>query len=216
MTNSFESKTSDRTPRPRRRADGEQSHREILRAAAELASVEGLEGLSISALADRVGLSKSGLYAHFGSKVELQLETIEAALEVFAEEVVRPALAEPPGLSRLRSLAWHFLEHLGRGTFPGGCFFASVGAEVDSRPGPLHDRIAAIHRDWSGRFERCVAEAQASDELDPRAEARQVAFEVIAMLAGAHASFLLQADAAALERGRAGIESVLAAHAPRR
>jgi AcrR family transcriptional regulator len=216
MTSSLESKTSDRKPGPRRRSDGEQSHREILRAAAELASVEGLEGLSIAALADRVGLSKSGLYAHFGSKEDLQLETIEAALEVFGKEVVRPALAEPPGLARLRAYARNFLSHVGGRTYPGGCFFASVGAEVDSRPGPLRDRIAAIHRDWTGRFERCVIEAQTSGALDGRAEPRQVAFEVTAMLAGAHASFLLQGDVEALERCRSGIEHVLAAYAPRR
>ena len=216
MTNSVESRTSDRKPGTRRRADGEQSRRAILHAAAELASVEGLEGLSIAALADRVGLSKSGLYAHFGSKEELQLQTIEAAREVFAEEVVRPALAEPPGLPRLRALAHRFLEHVERGTFPGGCFFASVGAEVDSRPGPLRDRIAAIHRDWSGQFERCLVEAQASRDLESRADPRQVAFEVTAMLAGAHQSFLLQGDRTALERAKAGIEVVLESHSARR
>lgn len=211
-----DSEFSEKGARRGRRADGEQSHRVILRAAAELASVEGLEGLSIGALADHVGLSKSGLYAHFGSKEELQLQTIDAAMGVFDQEVIRPALVQPAGLPRLRALAHRFLDHVERGTFPGGCFFASVGAEVDSRPGPLRDRLAAIHRDWAALFERSVVEAQASGDLEPGAEAGQVAFEILAMLAGAHASFLLQGQPAVLGRARDGIEVVLAAHgAPR-
>lgn len=197
---------------PRRRADGELSHRKILRAAAELASVEGLEGLSIGSLAEHVGLSKSGLYAHFGSKEELQRQTIDAASALFEEEVLGPALAEPAGLARVRALAGRFLEHVGRGTFPGGCFFASVGAEVDSRPGPLRDRIAAIQRDWLALMQRAIGEAQAAGQLDAGADAAQVAFEVNAMLAGAHAAYLLQGQPAVLGRARTGVEVVLVAH----
>ncbi len=201
-------------PRPRRRSDGELSHRAILRAAAELASVEGLEGLSIASLADRVGLSKSGLFAHFRSKEELQLETIEAAAAVFSEEVLAPALAEPEGLPRLNALADRFLEHLARRTFPGGCFFASVGAEVDGRPGPLRDRIAAVQAGWMAELTRAATAAQRSGTLGCAVDPCQIAFEVNAMLAGAHAAFLLQGDAHALDRARAGIRFVLAARAP--
>jgi AcrR family transcriptional regulator len=188
------------------------SHRDILRAAAELASVEGLEGLSIAALAAHVGLSKSGLFAHFRSKEELQLETIQTAAGIFEEEVIRPALAEPEGLPRLRALAARFLDHLRRRTFPGGCFFASVAAEVDGHPGALRDRIAAIQRGWVMLLEQCVAEAQRAGSIARRAEPRQVAFEVQAMLAGAHSSFLLQSDASALDRAKRGIEEVLSCH----
>jgi len=200
----------------RRRSDGERSHREILRAAADLASVEGLEGLSLGALAERVGISKSGLFAHFRSKEELQLETIGMAAEIFQEEVVRPALEAPAGARRLRALADRFLDHLRRRTFPGGCFFASVGAEVDGHPGRVRDRIAAVQREWVGLFERGVADAQAKGEIDRRAEPAQVAFEAVSMLVGAHAAFLLQGSVAALDRARRGVEAVLAARAGRR
>lgn len=206
-----------RVPRRRvRRSDGEKSHREILRAAADLASVDGLEGLTIASLAERVGLSKSGLFAHFRSKEELQLETIGMASEIFHEEVLRPALAEPEGVRRLRTLVGGFLDHVRRGTFPGGCFFASVSAEVDGHPGTLRDRIAAIHRAWTAQFEESVAAAQARGELSRGAEPAQVAFEVLSMLAGAHGSFLLHRDPATFDRARRGVEFLLASYGTRR
>src|SRR5262245_2029781 len=124
-----------RRPPRRRRSDGERSRSAILREAAQLATVEGLDGLSISRLADAVGMSKSGLFAHFGSKEELQLATIEAARAVFVEQVIEPASAAPPGLERLRQLAENFLRHVEGSVFLGGCFFASVAAEMDTRPG---------------------------------------------------------------------------------
>jgi AcrR family transcriptional regulator len=193
----------------RRRSDGEKSHREILLAAARLASTEGLDGLSIGALAKRVGLSKSGLFAHFRSKEELQLETIGVATEIFGEEVVAPAM-RAEGLARVRALVGGFLDHVGRGTFPGGCFFASVAAEVDSHPGALRDRIAAMNRNWFGLFRDGIREAQHRGELDAAADPTQVAFEVNAMLQGGHTTFLLQGDVSALDRARRGTESVLA------
>ena len=124
-----------RTPAPRKqRSDGERSRNAILREAARLATVEGIDGLSIARLADAVGMSKSGLFAHFGSKEELQLATIETAGAIFADEVTIPASTEPTGLRRLRSLADGFLRHVEGDTFPGGCFFASAAAELDTHP----------------------------------------------------------------------------------
>jgi AcrR family transcriptional regulator len=205
-----------RSRAPRRRSDGERSHREILRAAAQLASVEGLEGLSIAALAEHVGLSKSGLFAHFRSKEELQLETIGTAAEIFTDEVIRPALERPEGVARVRALVTGFLGHVRRRTFPGGCFFASVASEVDGHPGRVRDRIAAVQREWVGLFERCVVEAQRHGEVDRAADPKQVAFEVNAMLAGAHGTFLLQGDAAVLDRAHRGADAVLALHARRK
>jgi AcrR family transcriptional regulator len=174
--------------------------------------VEGLEGLSLAALAEHVGLSKSGLFAHFRSKEELQLETIEMAGEIFAEEVVKPALAQPEGVARLRALGQRFLDHVRRRTFPGGCFFASVAAEVDGHPGKVRDRVAAFHSGWIALFERGVAEAQERGEIDRDADAAQVAFELLAMFAGAHGAFLLHGDAAILDRARRGMDAVLALH----
>ena len=138
----------------KRRSDGERSRNAILREAAQLATVEGIGGLSIGRLADAVGMSKSGLFAHFGSKEELQLATIETASALFTEQVVEPALAAPTGLERLRQLAENFLRHVEDGVYPGGCFFASVAAEMDTHPGPVRDlavqverRVAAAARD---------------------------------------------------------------------
>src|SRR5579862_8875519 len=133
-----ETTTADTDLGPRkRRADGEKSRNAILREAAQLATVEGLGGISIGRLATAVGMSKSGLFAHFGSKQELQLATIEVAGDVYNELVVAPALREPTGLGRLQALVEHFLEHVESDVYPGGCFFASVAAEMDTHPGPV-------------------------------------------------------------------------------
>src|SRR4029077_12239084 len=121
------SDTMNQRSRPQRhlRADGERTRGAILRAAASLATVDGLKGLSIGNLAAAIGMSKSGLYAHFGSKQELQLATVEAADQIFQETVVQPALAAPPGLAQLVALCDAFFDYLERRTFPGGCFFAA-------------------------------------------------------------------------------------------
>jgi AcrR family transcriptional regulator len=142
---------------------------------------------------------------------ELQLETIDAAAEVFDEEVIRPALAAPPGVERLRSLADRFLSHVERKVFPGGCFFAATAAEVDGHPGAVRDRIAAVVRSWMELQVGMVREAQAAGEIRPDEDPTQIAFEVNAMLVGANSSFLLQGDPAVLSRARAGVERVLAA-----
>jgi AcrR family transcriptional regulator len=139
--------STDLARRPRRqRSDGLRSRAAILREAARLATVEGIEGLSIGDLAEAVGMSKSGLFAHFRSKEELQLATIETADTIFQAEVVDPALTIGPGLGRLRALCEAFLLHLENGVFPGGCFFASVAAEIDTHPGPGPDRGPARTR----------------------------------------------------------------------
>ena len=126
-------------PTRRRRSDGERSRDAILREAAQLATVEGIDGLSIGRLADAVGMSKSGLFAHFGSKEELQLATIETASALFTEQVIRPPCSPPPASSGSGSLRRRFLQHVEGNVFPGGCFFASVAAEMDTHPGPVRD-----------------------------------------------------------------------------
>src|SRR5829696_7009136 len=151
---------SEATPTRRRRSDGERSRRAILRTAARLSTVEGLEGLSIARLAEASGISKGGLYAHFGSKEQLQLATIETAAAIFDEKIVAKGMAAPPGRERLIALTDAFLDHLERRVFPGGCFFASTGAEFDTRPGRVNREIASFYRDWTGLLERLVAEAR--------------------------------------------------------
>src|SRR5262245_11474646 len=161
---------------------GQVSRAAILHAAAKLATTKGLDGLSIGDLAAEVGMSKSGLYAHFKSKEELELATIETAAAIFEREVLQPVAGAPAGIARLKSLANSFLAHLERKVFPGGCFFAAVGAELDTRPGPVRDRVAAVVSSWLSLLRQCIVDAQALGEIDPRAEVDQVVFEVQAML----------------------------------
>ena len=198
------------TPTPsRRRADGERSRQAILEEAARLATVEGLEGLSIGRLASAVGMSKSGLYAHFKSKLELQLATIEAADVVFRSEVVDPGLAAPAGTARVLALCDAFLSHVERRTFPGGCFFAAVAAEMNVRPGPVRDRIGEFVGGWMGAIEGGIREAQSLGEIAAEADPTQLAFETNAMLIGANLAFPLFGDPGILERARVGVRKRL-------
>jgi AcrR family transcriptional regulator len=198
----------------RRRSDGERSRRTILDAAARLATVEGIDGLSIGGLAKAIGMSKSGLYAHFGSKEELQLATIAAAQELFDADVVDPALEVGDGLARVEALCERFLSHVERGVFPGGCFFASVTAELDTRPGPARDRIAAVQSGWTELIASGLREAQARRELDSEASVEQLTFELNAMLAQANTVFLLDGDRTAFDLARRGIRDRLEHAAP--
>ena len=198
------------TPTPsRRRADGERSRQAILEEAARLATVEGLEGLSIGRLASAVGMSKSGLYAHFKSKLELQLATIETADTVFRSEVVGPGLAAPAGTARVLALCDAFLSHVERRTFPGGCFFAAVAAEMNVRPGPVRDRIGEFVGGWMGAIEGGIREAQSLGEIAAEADPTQLAFETNAMLIGANLAFPLFGDPRILERARVGVRERL-------
>src|SRR6201995_5991533 len=142
--------TANQRSRPQRqpRADGERTRAMILHAAASLATVDGLEGLSIGNLAAAIGMSKSGLYAHFGSKQELQLATVEEAGRIFADEVVQPALAAPAGVAQLVAVCEAFFDHLERRTFPGGCFFAGAALEMGTRPGPVKEAVAAFQTEF--------------------------------------------------------------------
>jgi AcrR family transcriptional regulator len=159
-------------------------------------------------------VSKSGVFTHFRSKQELELATIETAEAIFAEEVVRPALAAPPGLARLRTLAERFLVHVERRTFPGGCFFAAAAAEFDARTGPVRDRVARFVREWSDVVRRLVDEAKRLGEIAPRVDAGQLAFEVNALLNYGNDAFVLTSDPRTLRQARAGIESALGRAVP--
>src|SRR5574338_1431741 len=142
------------------RSDGIRTRQAILEEAARLATVEGLDGLSLARLAERVGMSKSGLFAHFGSKEERELATVERATEIFDEVVVRPAADLEDGLERLRALLESFLGHVEVAVFPGGCFFASASAELDTRAGPVRERALGVVSEWTESLEGAVRDAQ--------------------------------------------------------
>ena len=196
----------------RRRSDGERSRNAILREAAELSTVVGIDGLSIGRLADAVGMSKSGLFAHFGSKEELQVATVEAASALFTEQVIEPALAAPTGLERLRQLADNFLRYV-EGVYPGGCFFASVAAEMDTRPGPVRDLAVQLTDEWLGQLELAVRDAQAEGALEGAEDPEQLAFELDAYMLMANALFVLRGDPKQLDRARRALERRLEAAA---
>jgi AcrR family transcriptional regulator len=198
------------TPRPRRRrSDGERRRRAILRGAAELATVEGLDGLSIGRLADRIGMSKSGLYAHFDSKEDLQLATIDEAQDIFIREVIAPAMTQPDGVARILGLCDAFLSHLERRVFPGGCFFAAAAAEFDTHDGRVRERIRDFFERWLQDIAAMVREAQHRGEIEQSIDAEQLAFEIDSLLLGANAGFVLFADSNALQRARTGIRQRL-------
>ena len=193
------------------RDKGKRTRESILRVAVDVASIDGLEGLSIGALAGRLEMSKSGLFAHFGSKTGLQLAAVEAARAVFVDEAVRPALAAPRGLPRLWALCEAWLSYVERKVFRGGCFFAGASAEFDARPGPVRDRIAEVMREWRGGLERAVRLAQEEGHLPPRLEPEQLAFELVALSLGANWAAQLHRDRTALARARAAIRERLGA-----
>jgi AcrR family transcriptional regulator len=196
--------------RPRkRRSDGERSREAILREAARLATVEGIDGLSVGRLADAVGMSKSGLFAHFGSKEDLQLATIDWAVDLFGLEVTEPALGAATGRERLGELVENFLRHVVEG-YPGGCFFASIVTEMDARPGPLRDRAVQIMRGWLELLETTVAQAQAEGTIAAAEDPKQLAFELEAAMFLANVLFVATREPDALARARLSIARRLA------
>ncbi|MGW4966748.1 TetR/AcrR family transcriptional regulator [Nonomuraea sp. NPDC004186] len=185
----------------------ERARNVILRRAADIASQDGLEGLSIGRLATELGVSKSGLFGYFGSKEELQLATIRTAMRVYVDEVVQPALTVPPGLGRVRRLCESWLSYSQRRVFPGGCFFFAVTAEFDARPGRVRDAVAAAGLDWIRFVTRTVDDARQLGELADDTDADQLAFELIAFMENANAVSLLHDDPNAYERARTAIRN---------
>ncbi|MEV6973460.1 TetR/AcrR family transcriptional regulator [Kitasatospora sp. NPDC093806] len=173
---------------------GEETRRTVLRRAVEIASVEGLDALSIGRLATDLGLSKSGVFAGFGSKEELQLATIRAARRIFSDAVLEPIRAEAPGLRRIRRLCESWLDYSRARVFPGGCFFYEVNAEYDARPGPLRDALVANWREWHSTVLDLVAEAGAAGELRPGTDLEDLTFTLVALLESANAQALLFDD----------------------
>ena len=187
----------------KRRTDGEASRKAILQEAARLATVEGINGLSIGRLADAVGMSKSGLFAHFGSKEELQLATIETAHSLFHELVIEPALVATTALGRLRMLIELFLRHVENKVYPGGCFYVSVGVELGAqKSGPVRDEAVALSAEWMRLVVDTIQEAQAEGSIDTAEDAEQLAFELDAYLLLANAQFVASPESGATDRAR--------------
>jgi len=188
-----------------RQARGLRTRTAILRRAVDIASVEGLEGLTVGRLAEDLGMSKSGLFAHFGSKEDLQLATVEMARQIFIEQITRPALSAPKGMPRLWSIIDRWLAYIERGIFKGGCFFTAASFEFDSREGPVRDRIAEIMREWIGVLTRALEEAQKAGHIAVDIDMKRLTFEIQSIAIGGHWASQLLDDHDSYSRSRATI-----------
>jgi AcrR family transcriptional regulator len=193
---------------------GARSRGAVLAIAVNIASVDGLDGLSIGGLAAESGLSKSGIVALFGTKVELQLATIAAARDIFVAEVVEPALAVEGGLDRLEKTVASWLDYSRTRVFTGGCFFAAGIAEVGAKPGPVRDAIAVAVDDWYGFLARTVKRAQVRGELRASVDPDEVAFALGAFLESANSRSLITGRSEPYELAAASARTVLAAARP--
>ena len=187
------------------RSKGEETRAAILDTAVDLASAEGLEGLTIGRLAKTLNMSKSGLFGHFGSKEDLQLATVRAARRIFIREVILPTQEAAAGLFRLWALCDAWLSYLERGVFRGGCFFFAVSAEFDNRPGPVRDAIAANMHEWLDYLAQLVGDAQERGEITAVLDPSQIAFELHAYHLNANWTMQLFGDEQAANRARLAI-----------
>jgi AcrR family transcriptional regulator len=188
---------------------GERTRQAILDTAAALATEEGLEPLSIGRLAEATGMSKSGLFAHFGSKEELQLATVDHAAELFVREVIAPAREAPRGLARVWALCENMVDYSQRQVFPGGCFFAGAAFEFNRRPGAVRDRIEHMLGTWLSYLEHAVEQAQQTGELVQTPSAKEAAFELDAFAQAANAKYQLFRDDAVFGDARRAIRERL-------
>ncbi|WP_042382995.1 TetR/AcrR family transcriptional regulator [Streptacidiphilus melanogenes] len=190
---------------------GNETRRLVLARAVRIASTEGLTALSIGRLATELDLSKSGVFALFGSKEELQLATVRAAEQVYLDRVITPAQQRPAGLERLWALLEGWLEYSRTRVFPGGCFFYAVGAEFDAQPGRVRDRLVEGSSHWHELINGQLEAARAGGQLTAEADVEQLAFEVLALLEYANAMSLLHDDEAPYARSRRAVLRLLRA-----
>jgi AcrR family transcriptional regulator len=181
----------------------------VTRAAVDRASVNGLEGLTIGSLATEVEMRKSSVFSLFGSKEELQLAALEAAIEQFREEVWGPVADEHPGLPRLLALCESWLSYHEREVMPGGCFLTTATIEYDARPGPLRDAVAATMRQWLATLAREAAVAIDAGELPADTDPADLAFELNALAAAASYGFQLSRDRGVFDRARRSMRRAL-------
>jgi AcrR family transcriptional regulator len=195
---------------------GDTTKASILDEAANLASINGLNGLTIGSLAAHTGMSKSGLFRHFGSKEELQVATLKAGVDRFTETVVRPALKAPRGVARVRALFDHWLEWGTTRGFAGGCLFIPASFELDDQPGTARDYLASTQREWLALLATTARRAAEAGDFRTDLDADQFAYEFNAILLAFNQTHRLLRDPRAAERARLQFERLIhdAVHAP--
>ncbi|HVR98755.1 MAG TPA: TetR/AcrR family transcriptional regulator [Thermoanaerobaculia bacterium] len=189
---------------------GAETRDRILDGALRVASRDGLEGLTIGTLSSELGLSKSGLFAHFGSKDELQIQVLQAAVERFNETVVRPALSAPRGEPRLRAFFENWLAWANDPTMPGGCMFVAAAVELDDRPGPQRDFMAQAYSDRYAFIAKAVRMAIEAGHFRSDLDPEQIAFEIDSIALGYHFAHRLLRDPKAGKHARNAFERLLA------
>jgi AcrR family transcriptional regulator len=195
---------------PRRSAEAvAETRAAVTKTAVDRASVDGLEGLTIGGLAGEMEMRKSSVFSLFGSKEELQLATLDSAIEQFKEEVWGPVADEPPGLPRLLALCDSWLSYHEREVMPGGCFLTTATIEYDARPGPLRDEVAQTMKSWLRVLEHEVAVAIEAEELPAETDPADVAFALNALAAAASYGFQLRRDRQVFARARRSMRRVL-------
>jgi AcrR family transcriptional regulator len=190
-------------------ADVADSRASAVAAAVDLASVDGLEGLTIGRLADRLGMSKSGLIGRFGDKETLQRDVLEAAIARFTDAVWRPAAGAAPGIARLEAIVDAWIAHLRDGVFPGGCFVTTASVEYDARPGALHDNAADAVRRWLSVLEGEARQAAADGDLPAGRDPADVACELHSLASGGSVATRLLGDPAGLDRLRGAMRRAI-------
>jgi AcrR family transcriptional regulator len=193
---------------------GETTRAAIIGQALSMAQREGLEGLTIGALAERLAMSKSGVFAHFGSREELQLAVLKQYASGFVDAVMRPALVRARGLPRLRALLENWLAHLAQ-EIEAGCILIGAASEYDDRPGPLHDAVVGIIEGWKSELLQSIRQAQSEGHLDRRADAHQMVFEIYGLMLAMHQDARLLRSNASLKRARQGLARLIEAARPR-
>ena len=192
---------------------GEQTRAAILDEALKIASRLGLEGLTIGSLADATGMSKSGLFAHFGSREDLQLAVLEHAAQRYGERVFAPVLKIERGLPRLRALFERWLDWTLSSGLPGGCIMISAAAEYDDRPGPIRDAVIANQRRGGALCEKAVRLAVEEGHLVPATDPEQIAFEMLGIVLASHNHRRLLGDGEARKRALKAFDQLVARHA---
>ncbi|MFE6687790.1 TetR/AcrR family transcriptional regulator [Streptomyces sp. NPDC057743] len=193
-------------------AEARRTRERIVERSVAIASVEGLEGLTIGRLAADLEMSKAGVLGHFGTKQALQLAALEGASAIFSRVVWEPAADEKPGLTRLRAICEGWIRYLERerGAFPGGCFFITASVEFDARGGPVRDTVARLFLLWRRRLAQEVRTAVGQGELPPDTDPEQVGFEVVGIYLGLNQAVQLAADPSAADRARRALDRLLA------
>ena len=204
-------------PHPARNATkGEETRSAILAAAVEQASSAGFESLTIGGLAEKTGMSKSGLFAHFGSKLDLQIAALDEAARQFTEQVFLPALKAPRGLKRFRALFENWITWPQRASLPGGCPIDAASREYHHQPGPMRTAVIERQKLLDRELAKAVQMAIDNGELDKETDPRQVAFDMLGIVLVFYRSGLLLGDAEAGARARAGFDRLITQHTPRK